>query len=59
MFECLTKDDLERRINGSLRLPAFEKGNDSSTKVQPTIHSHSTTAQSNSPDGNGLLSSPS
>ena len=33
LFECLLKDDLERRINGNLRLPAFTKGNDRITKV--------------------------
>jgi hypothetical protein len=26
LFECLPQDDLEHRINGGLRPPAFEKG---------------------------------
>jgi hypothetical protein len=26
LFECLPQDDLERRINGGLRPPAFAKG---------------------------------
>ena len=30
LFECLPQDDLEHRINGGLRPPAFEEGTEQS-----------------------------
>ena len=38
LFECLPKGDLEHRINGGLRPPAFAKGTQQSSAFARVLH---------------------